>query len=227
MLALGGNERFRAVADAHDRLIEELGRLRTIEGRRIGRETEWATLQRLLVHADGLGISADIAQAIAAIREGRQLLDEPDPVAPILADIAAQLRLEVRKSAEALFTDQRAALDELQSSEEWRKLDSSFQESLVKDSELLPADIPDISTEQLLLGALDSFPLSSWRDRVSLVPTRLDQARRNAAKRLEPESVTVRLPSAMIKTQGDLEKYVGELRALVQSHLDDDETVIL
>jgi hypothetical protein len=69
--------------------------------------------------------------------------------------------------------------------------------------------------------------LSGWRDRISLVSSRRDQARQRAAKRLEPDSVTVALPPATIKSPNDLEAYIDEVKARVQPHLDAHETVII
>jgi hypothetical protein len=74
---------------------------------------------------------------------------------------------------------------------------------------------------------LDSIPLSGWKDRISLVPTRRDQARLRAAKELEPESVTVAPPSATLKSPEDLDNYVDDLRGKVQPHLDAGKTVVL
>ena len=103
-LALGGNQRFRAdrrrprppqrpTSNAGGRLISS-GR----SGRPNG-----TILQRLLRHADGLPIAAEtVAPAVAAIRDGRQLLDDPDPIAPLLAELTAALRDEVTQRAEQL-----------------------------------------------------------------------------------------------------------------------------
>jgi len=44
---------------------------------------------------------------------------------------------------------------------------------------------------------------------------------------LEPESVSVALPAATIKTARDLDRYVDELRSRVQPHLADGNTVLL
>ncbi len=78
-----------------------------------------------------------------------------------------------------------------------------------------------------LLHALDQTSLTAWQDRISLVAHQRDQARQRAAKQLEPESVSVAAPAATIKTSEDLDRYVEELRARVQSHLANGTTVII
>ena len=227
LLLLGGNQRFRAVADDHDRLNQDLERWRTTDQQREKREREWHDLQRLLHHAKGLTVATTLAPPVAAIRDGRQLLDTPDPIAPLLADVTKALRAEVKNSAGQLATAQRDAVAELEAWDEWSRLDTADRDAIVSDAKLVLGDLPDVSTDAKLLAALDATPLSGWHDRISLVPGRRDQARRRAARHLEPTSVTVRLPSATIKTSDDLQSYVEELRAGVQPHLDAGKTVII
>ena len=72
-----------------------------LQQRREKRETAWRDLERLLRHADGLPVAEAVAPAVAAIRDGRQLLDEPDPIAPLLTELATALRAEVTQRARA------------------------------------------------------------------------------------------------------------------------------
>lgn len=227
LLALGGNQRFRAVADDHEQLNQDLELWKSADQKREKREAEWLDLQRLLRHAVGLPVTAEVEPAFRAIRDGRQLLDEPNPVAPLLAAVTKALRVEVTSRAEQLAEAQRQAIAELAAWDEWASLDAADQEAIVSESNLVPADLPDVSNDAQLLESLDATPLSGWQDRISLVPGRRDQARQRAAKLLEPESVTVTLPSATIKTREDLDGYVQELRGKVEPHLDANETVII
>lgn len=228
LLALGGNQRFRAVADDHERLSNDLERWRAADQQREKREAEWRDLERLLRHAQGQPVATAVAPAAVAIHDGRQLLDEPDPLAPVLSELAATLRAEVIDRAAKLGAAQREAVAELEEWDEWPKLDAADREAIVAEAKLLPADPPDVATGARLLEALDAIPLSAWQDRISLVPGRRDQARRQrAAKLLEPESVAVPVPSATIKTASDLEAYLDEVRARVQPHLDAEKTVII
>jgi hypothetical protein len=227
LLGLGGNLRFRAVADDHERLSSDLERWRGAEQRREKRESEWHDLQRMQRHAEGLPIAAEIAPAVTAIRDGRQLLDDPDPIGPLLAELTATLREAVTRCADQLADAQREAIAELEASEEWAKLESASRDAIIVGDKLVPAEPPDVSTEAKLLEALDSKSLDSWQERIGLVPSRRDQARQHAAKQLEPESVAVTPPSATIKDNKDLDNYVEELRTRVQPYLDARKTVII
>ena len=160
LMALGGNQRFRAVADDHDRLSSDLESWRAADQQREKREREWHDLQRLLRHADGLPIAEKVAPASAAIRDGRQLLDDPDPLAPLLAELAAALRDEATRRAVELATAQHEAVAELEVWEDWHKLDTADRDAIVADAKLIAAEPPDVSSEAKLLEALDATPLT-------------------------------------------------------------------
>lgn len=227
VLALGGNQQFRSVADDHDRLSQDLERWRAADQQREKREAEWTELERLLRHAEGLPVANTVEPATQAIRDGRQLLDEPDPVKPLLDELTDALRAEVKQRIDQLSTAQKAAVEELEGWDEWRKLDPSDRESILEDAKLVSAAPPDISTDAKLLEALDAIPLSGWEDRISLVPSRRDQVRQRAAKHVEPESVSVTPPSATLKSPPELEAYLAGLREQVLPYLEDDKTVII
>jgi len=224
---LGGNQLFRAVADAHDRLDQELKRWLSVEQRRQKREAEWNDIQRLLRHADGLPITASVGSAVGAIRDGRQLLDEPDPVKPSLDQLVETLREEVNRLFEEHAKEQALAVAALHAWDGWDKLEQIPAALIVEEAKLNPLAHIDVTTNATLLEALDAVPLSAWRDRISLIPSRLDQARQRAAKQLEPESVTIHPPTATLRVADDLERYLSNLRSEVLPHIKANKTVII
>jgi hypothetical protein len=227
LLAPAGNQRFRQVADDHERLSADLERWRAAAARREKRETAWRDLERLLRHADGLPMAETVRPAVAAIRDGRQLLDEPDPIGPLVTELVTALRAEVTQRAQQLANAQHTAITELEAWPEWNKLDPADLDTIVADAKLVPAPPPDVSTESKLLESLDAVPLSAWTDRITLVNSRRDQARQRAAQKVEPESVEVKAPSATFRPGDDPTPYFDQLRALVQLHLDAGTTVII
>jgi hypothetical protein len=227
LLALGGNQRFRAVADDHARLRDDLERWLGMDRTREKREAEWQELQRLLRHADGLAIADSIDRAARGIQEGRQLLDDPDPVAPLLIELTQALRTELHRVIEELETAQRTAVQELEAWDMWTSLGSGLRQTLIDEAKLASIAPLDVSNGAHLLEALDATPLGAWRDRISLVPSRRDQVRQRAAMTLEPGSVAVTLPSGTLKTRDDLDHYLNEVRDRVQPHLDSNKTVII
>lgn len=225
--ALSGNQRFRAVADNHDRLRDDLNQWRAADQQRERREGEWQQLTRLLRHAEGLPIAPASEPAVAAIRDGRLLLDEPDPVTPLLQQLTDALRSEIKQHAEQFADAQRDAVNELESWAEWAALDASDRNTLIADAKLLPVAPLDVATDTKLLEALDATSLTSWQERTSFIPSRRDQVRHRALERLQPKSVRISMEPVTITGEGDLEAYFEDVRSRVQPQLDAGKTVIL
>jgi hypothetical protein len=227
LLALGGNERFKAVADDHTRLSNDLENWKAAGQRREVREAQWGSLQRLQRHAAELPIHTEVASTIAAIQDGRLLLADPNPITQLLTDLTSALRKEVSKRASRLAEAQQRAVEELDRWDGWSKLGEADRKSIVAESKLVAQQPPAIRNENELLEMLDACPLSAWNERIDLVPGRREQARQRAAKKLEPESVSVSVPHGTIKDEQDLDSYVEELRARIEPHLDLHKTVII
>jgi hypothetical protein len=227
LLALGGNQQFRAVADDEKRLRSDFDKWKSNEQKRQARETEWAELQRLVRHAEGLDITSRVDPGIKAIQEGRQLLDNPDPVKPLLDQVANALRSKVEDLRKRLEAAQAAAVNDLEASGDWTKLAGSRRESILGQAKLASVPPLEISSNSGLLETLDASPIAGWEDRINLVPTRRDQARQAAAKLLEPESVSITPPSATLRTEPELDAYLEGVRTQVLPHLRAKKTVII
>jgi len=227
LLALGGNQRFRAVADSNERLLDNLAHWRAADQQRAKRESEWRDLQRLLRHARDLPIAAEVTPTSDAIRDGRQLLDEPNPMTPILAALSTALRDEVNDRAQRLAAAKHDAVVELGGWDGWSALDPADRQSILTDAQLEATAQPDVANGAALLDVLETTPLAAWQDQISLVPSRRDQARQRAAKKLEPESVSVAPQRATVKNTDDLDAYLDDLRGRVQPHLAAGRTVNL
>jgi hypothetical protein len=226
-LALSGNQRIRAVADDHERLRADLTRWLAASQKRDKREAELRQLERLLRHAADLPMATAARSSLAAIRDGRQLLDDPDPITLLLQQVTGALRSEVKQRAEELGNAKRAVVEELESWTEWAKLDPADRDVIITEARLSAETFPDVSSGDRLLEVLDAAPLSGWQDRINLVPSRRDQARQRALKRLQPESVRVTMPSVAISSEAELTAYLDDVRSRVRPYLEARKTVIL
>lgn len=225
--ALGGNQQFRAVAEAHERLKRDLADWARAAQRRERRHDAWLTLGRLLGHADALNAADEARKQHDAIRSGRLLLDEPDPVQPLIDTLSESLRGGVRERATRLADAHERAITDLGGDPLWQRLAPGDRDAILGRVGLVSVEVPDVSSDAKLLRALDETPLATWDERSRFVGARAEQARQAAAKQLEPRSVPVRAPSATIRTREDLDAYFEQVRALVAPHLDNGETVLL
>lgn len=230
--AESGNAQFRAVYRERERLLEDF-KAWTRAGQTMAiRQPRWDTLQRLLRHADGLQEATQVGPQIAAIVANRSLLDDPEPVSPLLNTLTAALRERLQADWGGLRELRDRAVGALTDSEEWRDLSDEEWRHIFAANGLGPIQPLDIGTGEALLTTLDATPLSDWDDKVAALPERLTRARADAATVLAQRhgarpAVTLRPPAATLKTEAEVDRYLTTLRAAIMAHIDDGEPVIL
>lgn len=187
----------------------------------------WERLETLLRHASGLPEAATVRPQADAIRANRSLLDTPDPVPPLIAQVAASLRSAVQDTHTKLQTQRDDGVRSLEASAEWARLTADQQQQLSTKYELQPIPSLDVGTDEALIAALDRTSLSAREDRIAAVRNRVSQARAEAAKMLEPKAVSMRPPSATLKTVPEVNAYVDKLRADLLALVGADTPVII
>ena len=212
----------RAAASGRSCRLDEVRSAAALRARRPGRSSS-----RLLAHADGIAAADEVRTQRQAILDSRLLLADPDPIAPLITKLGDALRVAVEAAAQEAQAAHAAAVTELEASDEWQKLDPAARDPLLVGAGLDPIAAPAVATDDDLLQALDSVSLPSWRERCQALPAKAAAVRAAAAKQLEPKSVAVKPPTATIKTPGDVEAYLVQLREILMRHVDADETVIL
>jgi hypothetical protein len=225
--ALVGNQQVRAVAEHAEQLRQDTKTWSAAAAQRPGREQAWRTLDRLLAHAAALEVTAAVKVQRDAVETGRLLMHTPDPVAPLIKELAEALRTAVVDAAQGAKDDQSKALATIEVSAEWQQLGQSDRDAILASSGLSAADIPSVGSDEELLRALDSMPLSAWGERRQAVPAKVAAVRQAAAKKLEPKSVTVTAPAATLRTESEVDAYLAKLREQLVRHLAAGETIII
>lgn len=227
LVALAGNQQFRAVAQIADELRQNIGAWSIAVQQRASREASWVKLDRLLVQAAGLEGTDVIRAQRDAILASRLLLDDPDPVAPLITQLCAGLRSALNVAVEAVSAAHAHELEQLEASSEWQQIEPQDRRELLEQAGLAPVESPAVTTDDDLLRALDATPLSGWKEREQALPAKAGAARAAAALTLEPKSVAFKPSSATIRTEADVDSYVSALRERLMKHVDADETVII
>ena len=225
--SLSGNQQFHAVADAEADLRTDLETWHARKEAVQSRQKQWLELETLLSHARGLSVYDEVAPQVDAIREGRQLLDNPDPVRPLIETVVAALREAVTAGAEQLRAHHDVVIKELESSDEWKKLDDSAWQEIIASVGLERPGEVDVTTTDKLIAQLNTMPLSAWKERTEVVRARAVRAREAAAQKLEPQAIRLQLGSATIKTPADVDAYLDLVRKLLLKAIEDGATVIL
>jgi hypothetical protein len=182
------------------------------------RRPGWEALERLTRHADGLDRARDDLAQAAAIRDGRQLLDKTDRVAPVKASLAAALRSAVKEAHEEHEAAHRAALEQLDASDTWKRLSDTDRTEILKQVDLKPVPALSVAAEDDLLAALDATPLSARRAAADAVAGRVSRALLLAAKRLEPEARPHAIDRATLHNEVEVREWLGrEEKALLDA----------
>jgi hypothetical protein len=224
---LAGNQQFVAVHDAKDQLLASYKDWSKAADATQKRLPEWQRLETFLGYARHLPAAATVKPQAEAIRTGRTLLDNPNPVAPLVGELAAALRKAVNDVQKRLQTVRDREVKALEASPEWLKLPLEDQERILASNNLQPVPAIDISTDEALLKSLNITSLQEWENRIVALPARAAKAREEAVRLLEPKAVTVRPRAATLKSKDDVEAYVTQLREELLGHVTSGEPVVI
>ena len=169
------------------------------------------------------------SSALEAIETGRLILAAPDPVAPIIDDLADALRVALQEQVarfEAARADAIKGLDEQQT---WRELEDDERDQILRDERLGDGAIVKVGTPQEIDATLGTTPLHDWPLRIMAVSSQAASALTRAAAIGTKAIPPVHLPhqAAVIRDQAELEEYLQKVRDTVSQHLADGKTVIV
>ena len=225
--SLAGNERFVALAEAQEQISSLHKEWLALKKKAEERLPRWKLLKQLQTHAVSLPESESIRTQINAIHEGRTLLAEPDPVKPVLDELAKLLRAALIDASNQLSGLYERKMAELEKEQEWQALNADQQQLLI-DQELLrlPEKI-EVKTNEELQKELSAHPLPTWQHQIDAMIMRFEYVKTAAARILEPKVVQVSPRTATIRTKGELDAYLSQLRSEIESVLEQGNPVVV
>jgi hypothetical protein len=221
-----GNEQFVAVWTAREVLLEKWNGWTRLKSEAESRLPRWRALDRLLAHAETLPEASKIKAQRDAIFEERNLLEEPDPLPPLIDQLTDALRAAVQRAHSELVEAHRKSEEELEASAEWKEIDEEQRGRIVAQQQLVEPSALEVGTPEQLLTTLDRTSLPDWIARIAALPERVVRARLEASRLLEPKSRKVVPPAATLKSREDVEAYMEELRNLILQHVEEGPVII-
>jgi len=222
-----GNEQLLQVHEQRNRLLDDYAAWQHLRERKGERLERWRLLQQLLKHASHLPVTAEIAPQVVAITAQRTLLDALDPVKPLLDSVTAALREALQDARAWVERTRDRELAAIQDTDEWTKLPDQTWRAIFRTHHLGPIDMPAINTDESLLEALNAKPLSAWATEREAIPTRIRQAREEAARQIAPAAVRVRPPSTTLETEAEVAAFLDALRDEILQHIHAGKPVII
>jgi hypothetical protein len=212
-----GNEQLLALYNSRDELGGNIDDWTDLAGCITKRWPNWIVLKRLMGHASGLGDAEVIQAQVKIIEQQRQLLEDPDLVAPLIANLTQLLRDELNRLKQQWDTQWTAGEEKLNQDGNWAQLEPEQRHELRVKQQLLQAMVPQIAVENslVILQTLDSVGLQQLRDRIAAMPSRYEQLVFGAAKLMEPEVQKVSLPNRTLKTEAEVDAWLVECRTIL------------
>ena len=157
--------------------------------------------------------------ALTAIHAGRTLLDEPNPVLPVVSAAADDLRAK----ANAAFQDWKAAWEvgqsRLKADDAWGKISPEKKHEILAAQGLLDRVCPDLTTPEKIVASLSACGIGQWRDITLALPARVDAALQDAAVEIEPKTQSIAIPRRTLRSENDLDAWLKEVRAVIAPSL--------
>jgi hypothetical protein len=224
---LSGNRQLNRTFDARETIRHLHGEWSGLTKLAKERLPVWDRTEVLAKHARSLDVDDDIGPSLIAIREHRQLLDNPDPIVPIHAKLTTALRSAISAAHRKLENAREAGVQGLEAMPEWSLLASDQRVQVLTRHQLTPITPPKVANDEELLTALETTSLAEWDDKLAAIGGRIDAARLDVVKLVEPESILVELPRRTIKNDGDLNQYVEDVRRLIADELGGGHSVLI
>lgn len=209
-----GNEQLLAICNRREELSRAIDAWTDIASRIGTRWPSWNILKRLMAHAVSLQDAEIINAQIRHLEQQRQLLEEPDPIAPLAANLTQLLRDELNRLDTEYKTNHQNGMDLLRRDSNWVRLEEEQRCGLMSAQCLHEAARPQVDVQSTadVLATLDKMSLAMFADRVAAMPARFSNVAARAAELMEPEAQFVQVPRRTLRTETDLETWVDEVR---------------
>jgi hypothetical protein len=223
---LSGNAQLLKIHEQKDDLTAKLASWKKNAD---GIAKRWPLWERLLdFHrfANGLPDAEACAKSIAAITEGRTLLNDPDVVPDLTKQLTTTLRTVLGKLQSDLAAAFKAGSEKLTVSPIWSRLSDEQRATLATTYQLAPLAKEAIGTDDEILSAVRTRTLADRRNLLDAVPQRFSRALDDASRLLEPKAQRVLLPGSTIHNATELDQWLSGVRKQVEERLKDGPVIL-
>ena len=223
---LTGNQQVVEVADNANQLIEQYQTWSEAEKTIQERMPAWVQFEKFLRHTRPMEEYDDLARQAEAIRGGRTLLDEVNPVPPLLNQATATLRQVVLEKHTLLDTEMGNEMKALEALDGWSKVPQEKREEILESNGLRPVSDLNVGSNEELLSSLDETSIEEWDNHILAVSARGARAREQVAQILSPQAVTIRIPRATLGSREEVESYLVDLREKLLKQVEESPVII-
>ena len=223
-----GNEQLLALYNRREELGGNIDSWTSLAERIDERWPNWTVLKRLMAHASGLQDTEVILAQVKIIEQQRQLLEEPDPVSPLIANLTQLLRNKLNELDGEYAFRYEQGLKRLAEDRNWQQLEQEQRNRFMSAQFLDESARPRVEVQSTndVLTTLDTCDVLAFADRVEALPARFDNVAMAAAKQCEPQAQVIQVPRRTLKTDGEIDAWVDEVKQQLKAALQNGPIVI-
>ena len=216
-----GNEQLLALYNHRDELGNNINTWTDLGKRIDNRWPNWIVLKRLMAHASRLQDFDAIDAQVETIEQQRQLLEDPDPVTPPIANLTQLLRDALNKLDGEYAFYHEEGLKHMEDDSNWQKLEPEQQMQLLSEQRLTLSDRPTIAVQSTgdVLETLDRCSLSRFTDLVAALSGRFGNVAIAAAKSREPAIQFVNVPRRTLRKVNEIDAWAEEVKGQLKAAL--------
>jgi hypothetical protein len=174
----------------------------------------WRTAERLARHAEPFPEAATDLIELKGIRDGRQLLEQTDPLPAPMRRLRELLTKRLIAAHKDLSEAVRNALDGLNANPVWAALDLTKKDSILADVGLKLPPQPDISDDEKLAESLDRRPLGQWQAEIRGVADLHVSAAQKAAQISAPQTQRAMIErGTIVRSEPEIDAWLARQRA--------------
>ncbi len=188
----------------------------------------WLQLQELARQSNGLQNAETYRIQVQNIEDQRMLLDDPDPIAPLVKELSQQLRNELNRLDGQYKERHAAGMSRLQADENWQQLEPEEKNRLLAGQKLSVVFQPkvEVQTTQQILATLRVLPLGQFTDQLAALSGRFNTVLEQAAELCEPKTQFISVPRRTLKTADDVDAWAEEVKQQLKSALGNGPVVV-
>lgn len=216
-----GNEQLKALFDNREVLAQWIQDWDDLKNRIATILPVWQLGEKLAFHAQNLPDASVLITQINAIRDSRQLLASSNSLQQLVDSLTQLLRDELNALGNQYDVEHADNLDLLNHDPNWLALETEQRHQLLVLHTLNESAMPEIEVEtpENIVKTLTTWPLSSLSSTIAALPGRFASVSNEAAKLLEPQTQVLRLSSATIKTEQELDVWLQQTRKSILEKL--------
>jgi hypothetical protein len=217
-----GNEQLLALYNCREQLVQSIEHWEKLAEQIQQRWPSWMVLKRLVNHASALADAEVYRAQVDTIEQQRQLLEEPDPINPLITSLTQSLREALNTLNQDYQARHEQGMKRLEADGNWKQLEPEQRNQLLSEQKLTLADQPKVAVQSTdeVLNTLDQCSLGMFADRVAALPSRFDNVAVAAAELCEPEIQFVSVPRRTLKTEADVDAWAEEVKDQLKTALE-------